>query len=735
MMIKKLLMLSVRDIWILYFACPVLSEDIQQIRYMAQFSPEEFSFGQFMGYDVVRAQEGSFLAEPGKPLLPSRQIRVALPVGMRVMNVWVEEIAQQEIPGQFNILPAQPPEEIGASGQETEFVQPDQAIYSSDQPYPSQVVKFVHQTDLAGQGMAVILLHPLQYLPNQDKLILNSSITLLIQGEDGYRCGDYLSPNISQMGRLTYQNMVEDMVTNPEDVQLSAKAKEGGSRGLPDGSFDHVIITTSSFASAFQPLVDWHNQKGVRDTVVTVSWIYLNYSGADTQKIRDFVIDANSTWGTTYFLMGGETEYVPLVYRDYRMETSSDQYYSDFDDDWSHEVLVGRVSVQSTIEIDLFIDKVLKYEKDPPRTDYPRDILLIGMDYDASTHVEELKEAIDFAYIPSHFNVTKVYDSHPTNHRTEVINALNAGQNLVNHCDHSYIQYMGTGDFNHGWGITNSHVDALTNDGQLSVVVSTGCHPNHMDYDDDCIAEHFVIYNPNQAAVAFTGNTRSGVYYEGQPQSLSNQLDKQWWVGLFFWDKYHLGQTMIEAKHHFSHSNDTEKHCHWTLNILGEPEMPIWTDEPDSFAVTHPLWLKPEASSFSVHVEDAASLAPVEEAYVCLWKANEVYLTGYTDASGDVAFNPIPSTEGLMHVTVTKHNYLPGQQLADVSEYLVGDANGDEVIGPADIVFLLNYLFKNNDPPDPPEAGDANCDTIVGPSDVVYLINYLFKGGLAPWCP
>jgi hypothetical protein len=727
-------MLLVSAISILFFVCPVLSDDNHQVRYTAEFSAEEFSFDQFKGYDVVRTKEGSFLAELGKPMLPARQIKVALPTGMRVVSVQVVDAIQEEVSGSFNILPAQPPREIGTTEQETEFVQPDQAIYSSDQPFPSQVAEFVHQTDLAGQGMAVILLYPLQYLPTEGKLILNTSITLLIQGEDGYQCGDYLSPNISQKGRRIYQNMIEDMVTNPEDVQLSAKIKVGSSRGLPDGSFDHVIITTSSFASTFQPLVDWHNQKGVRDTVVTVSWIYLNYSGADTQKIREFVIDASSTWGTTYFLMGGKTEYVPLVSRDYRMETTSDQYYSDFDDDWSHEVFVGRVSVQSTTEIDLFIDKVLKYEKDPPRTDYPLDILLIGMDYDASTHVEELKEAIDFAYIPSHFNVTKVYDSHPTNHRTEVINALNAGQNLVNHCDHSYIQYMGTGDFNHGLGISNSHVDALTNDGQLSVVVSTGCHPNHMDYED-CIAEHFVIYNPNQAAVAFTGNTRSGVYYEGQPQSLSNQLDKQWWVSLFFWDKYNLGQIMIEAKHHFSHSNDTEKHCHWTLNILGEPEMPVWTDEPDSFAVTHPLWLKPQPSPFSVHVEDATTLVPVNQAYVCLWKANEVYLTGYTDASGDVEFNPSPAAEGLLYVTVTKHNYLPCEQLADVSEYLVGDANGDEVIGPADIVYLVNYLFHDDPAPDPLEAGDANCDTIVDPADVVYLINYLFRKGPSPWCP
>jgi hypothetical protein len=730
----KLLRVLITVSSILLLTSPVFSQDGYRIRYTEQFSPQELSFTELMGYDLVRLNDGGHLAELGKPMLPSRQIRIALPAGMQATGVRVVNSTQQVIPGEFNIYPAQPPREIGTSDQELEFVEPDADAYSSSRPYPSKVAEFVHQTDLAGQGMAVVLLYPLQYVPGEKRLILYTSITLVVEGGDGYECGDYISPNVSEKGRRSYLQAVADMVANPEEVQLNAASKAGGSAVLPDGAFDHVIVTSSAFAFAFQPLVDWHTQKGVKDTVVTVSWIYLNYTGADSQKIRNFISDANTSWGTTYFLLGGENETIPLVYRNYRMDTSSDQYYTDFDDDWTHEVYVGRVSVQNVAEISTFINKVLKYEKDPPRTDYPLDVLLIGMDYDANTHVEELKESIDFAYIPAGYNVTKVYDSHTSNHRTEVINALNAGQNLVNHCDHSYIEYMGTGDFNHGLGINSSHVDALTNDGQLSVLVSTGCHPNHMDYDD-CIAEHFVIYNPNQAAVAFTGNTRSGVYYEGQPQSLSNALDKQWWVGLFFWNKYNLGQTMVEAKHHFSHSNDTEKHCHWTFNLLGEPEMPIWTDEPDSFVVTHPFWLKPEPSSFSVHVEDATSGAPVDQAYVCLWKGNEVYLVGYTDAAGDVGFNPSPATDGIMYVTVTKHNYIPCQQQADVSPYLVGDANGDEVIGPADVVYLINYLFRNGLAPEPLDAGDANCDGIADPSDVVFLINYLFRGGSVPWCP
>jgi hypothetical protein len=139
-----------------------------------------------------------------------------------------------------------------------------------------------------------------------------------------------------------------------------------------------------------------------------------HYSGAsDSQKIRSFIIDARQTWGTTYFLLGGEHEAIPFCYRTYcnGESTPSDEYYSDYDDDWGNEAYVGRVSVGNYYEINAFVSKILKYEKDPPRTNYPLDVLLIGMDTDASTPEQVLMDTIDH-HIPARFNVTKVYDSH-----------------------------------------------------------------------------------------------------------------------------------------------------------------------------------------------------------------------------------------------------------------------------------------------------------------------------------
>ena len=62
------------------------------------------------------------------------------------------------------------------------------------------------------------------------------------------------------------------------------------------------------------------------------------------------------------------------------------------------------------------------------------------------------------------------------------------------------------------------------------------------------------------------------------------------------------------------------------------------------------------------------------------------------------------------------------------------DANGDGILDIADVIYLVNYLYKGCLPPNPPEAGDANCDGAVELGDVVYLLNHVLRAGPPPEC-
>ena len=67
-----------------------------------------------------------------------------------------------------------------------------------------------------------------------------------------------------------------------------------------------------------------------------------------------------------------------------------------------------------------------------------------------------------------------------------------------------------------------------------------------------------------------------------------------------------------------------------------------------------------------------------------------------------------------------------------VGSHIRGDVNFDQQIDLADVIYLINYLFKSGPVPMPFFSADANSDVVVDISDVVFLLNYLYKHGPPP---
>ena len=118
---------------------------------------------------------------------------------------------------------------------------------------------------------------------------------------------------------------------------------------------------------------------------------------------------------------------------------------------------------------------------------------------------------------------------------------------------------------------------------------------------------------------------------------------------------------------------------------------------------------------------------------------NELWVERY-NGTGDSTDTPSGiAVDGSGNVYVTGSSFGDGTLLDYATikysqEYLSGDANGDGAVDIADVVYLLNYLFKGENPPAPMESGDVNCDGIVDLADAIYLLNYLFKDGDPPGC-
>jgi len=60
------------------------------------------------------------------------------------------------------------------------------------------------------------------------------------------------------------------------------------------------------------------------------------------------------------------------------------------------------------------------------------------------------------------------------------------------------------------------------------------------------------------------------------------------------------------------------------------------------------------------------------------------------------------------------------------SEEIRGDVNNSGQIDIVDVVYLLNFIFKEGPAPFPEKSGDLNCDGTMSISDVIFILKYAF---------
>lgn len=639
------------------------------------------------GFTRVRLEGAEYMNVPGRPMLPEKTLRIALPPAATVVGVLVDHVESTVLEGQYSIFPAQYPRPKTDLFAHPGFASPEPGIYLSEKPFPSEPVRFVRQYDLAGQNIAVFRICPFEYRPALQRLSFMTSIQFSVNCENGFEVNDFLPERVSAEGYAAYEKAIKQSVINPSDVRLvskPAKSMNGGKasqagRGVPPGQYDHVIITSDAWVTTFQRLADWRIQTGVPTEIVTTTWIYTQggYTGSNLEKIRAFIVDAHATWGTRSFLLGGDSNTIPYhtqtitVPGYFTSDINNDTFLADFDDDWACEVEIGRLSVRTTATIDVMIDKILLYEKNPPSTDYLTRAAYFGFDITTVGDMdgEICKEMIRSQHMPTEWTLDTEYDSEPGLHKADVVAYMNDGYHLVNHHDHCDQTCLGTGWISHGELFTVGDADALRNGDRQSLVFAIGCYPADFTYHKS--VGEALVRNSKGGAVAFMGNTCIG--WGGptsDPDWYSVRQDRYFYRNLFDDGFERLGANFMDLKNDEYDNNDPynlHKYCFTQMTLLGDPELVVWTDEPGTLQVFHNQAVRAgESAVIAVSVTDGGSA--IEGARVCLWKDGDVYEVAHTDTLGEVSFNITPSSAGEIEVTVTKHNYLPTESKAYVVE-------------------------------------------------------------------
>ncbi|MGQ9665626.1 MAG: C25 family cysteine peptidase, partial [bacterium] len=665
------------------------------------FSPNDLMFSKVQEYDVVELRGCVALAgQPGEPRLPKIRQSVLIPAGAVPVSVEIISVDEMELKGTYKIFPYQSDVPLPMPGRAyiPQFVEPSTEIYNSSEPYPIKRCILTGSGTLSGYRLAHIEINPVQYIPAEGKIRFATRVTYKLRYLENQV--ENTVPTIDQ--QKIFGENIRAIVSNPEMVEVFAPRVSGKSvsRLLPPGDYKYVIISgATNLDSIFQRLADWKTKKGVPAKVVQISWINSNYSGWDLpEKVRNFIIDARNTWGTVWVLLGGSADHktsgqnlvpersawyinAPVGYYPDEDTIPCDLYFAGLNGTWDFngnhiygqiadsadmysDVYVGRASVYNIAQAQNFVSKILTYEKNPP-TNYLRKMLLPTGILWSSYEERPMQDSIARMTPTPPWVDGKLYERNGTLSRQIMIDSMNVGYGMgawEGHGDENGIYYNG-GSSPY---LTSTDADGLTNGTKQGIAISIACFTGAWDEtpNGDCFAEHLANrVGGGLIGVMFNSRYGWGAYVGGYVPGPSERLDTTYYAKIFEAGFYKMGQVLAVDKDCWvpyadsGNQYDYTRWCLYELNLIGDPELPLWTNIPANLTVTYPAVIQIGNQNVTVTVTGGGS--PVNNALVCLQKGTETYAYGYTNASGQVTLNVAPTTPGTMDITVTAKNYYP----------------------------------------------------------------------------
>jgi hypothetical protein len=534
----------------------------------------------------------------------------------------------------------------------------------------------------SGYRIVGLFLYPISYIPKDSILFLYKKLTVRIEYEEGKYESQYLTTSQKEL----FSKDVEKLVINPEDInQYSPPPHQVG---YPE--IDYVIITSSELTEHFEPLVNWLRKTGIwAETISTTSINNMGYGGRDLQEnIRKFNIDYFDNHGLKYVLLAGDVSIIPArLARAYcggdTGDISCDLYYADLQGTWDdnndnifgepevdsvdlyYDLYLGRVSVEDNDEVSRYINKLFTYEKTPD-TLYQKRLLLpaayLWPDYN---HMLSQYSIADLS--PTGWTDDTIDQDSDERLISQVRDSIGTDSYPTDGFAFCHLVAHGTWDYTclgHYWQYHRSDPPDQNNYNKLTIFNSIACNVGCFDLSDhDCLAEEMM--KAEGCAIAVIMNSREG---RGCPPGMgpSEIFDVNFYDVLFedIVDIRRIAANHQQSKEICQSRAQDESHyrwCYYSLNLLGEPSMPLRNDTTRTMRADFPhfIYTEPQACTVRVRVVTVADSHWVYNAQVCLWKGNEIYETKSTNALGRAVFFINPLTTGSMYVTVTAKNKLP----------------------------------------------------------------------------
>ena len=641
---------------------------------------------------------------PGEPLLPSYPLCILLPQGEAVTRVVCREQGQEEIQLTRHLQWGQPQvPRSRAHGRDPASADPN--IYQSSESFPEARAVHVTTETCRGYNIAFFRVYPLVYSGARKKLIFSPRLEVIIETSPDSGLLERSRGTLRARTDIPFGKIAHGVDNLAASSTYTAPGGSKPRSTLVDSSetYPCVIITTAPFQPAFDLLKETRDNRGLITRVVLVDEILAAYSGDTQQRIREFIKDAYLWWDTEFVLLGGGDEYIP--HRGFYAEIlpyvtdddiPADLYYAALDGNWNEdgdgrwgepeeadlipELSVGRASVGTPTEATNFVNKLIRYESTPVIGQIKTAQMAGELIYDEPTwggdEKDEVKDGssahgFTTAGFPPSFTVHTLYDRdrYPNEwSKYHIIALMNAGKHLINHSGHC-INWLCL-------KIPTSDIPtSFTNDGVANsyfVIYAHGCYSAAFDnrttdgsYVGDSVGEYFTFIE--NGAVAYIGNSRYGCGFHGDTRSAAQYYDRQFFDALFGEEITRIGQVQDDSKLDNIPYIDFRgmRWTYYTLNLIGDPAMDIWTDTPGNLTVEAPHVIHVSENDVVIRVTDGA--APVEGARVTLYDDSVLADYAFTDENGDAYLNPSVGDTGSLYVAVVAHDFYSSRDTIQVA--------------------------------------------------------------------
>ncbi|MCK4338875.1 MAG: hypothetical protein KAW87_02655, partial [Candidatus Cloacimonetes bacterium] len=420
-----------------------------------------------------------------------------------------------------------------------------------------------------------------------------------------------------------------------------------------------LIICSSILEGFLVDFIDWKEAKGISCAIAT-----LDETGNTSSEIKSYIQNIYNTSDEPpdYLLLIGDIDdgyALPSFYFGSESNVSDHPYTLLEGNDYFPEMIVGRISIVSIMELISIINKIFVYEKTPyiAEPDWLTRALLVAGNYSTTPPIPTTpvkvsrwlrEKMLNYGYA----QVDTVFYPPTYPGTSEIISFINNGVGFVN--------YRGWGDAN-GWHYPEFHVSDMfdVNNGlyipiMTSFVCNTGDFANNID---PCFGEAWLRLGtqstPN-GGVVFIGP--SDLYTSTK---YNNAIFSGFYYGVFDEEIFSFGSAVLRGKielyNNFTLNQDTgdkvEFYFH-VYNILGDPSLSMWTNIPEEIVCILP----DEVSLGTNYIE--LNFSNLNEGIVTARKGGEFYDVEIID-NGYALLYLSPETEGEIEVTITSPNYIP----------------------------------------------------------------------------